>query len=99
MSRLFIQSSPPSPENTQLVSQPEVLQMKCRSGFEGCRSGGEYHLNGANRLTDELKLEWGGLLLDRHKPPLARRFVVYFASGAYTRSTGVIMAPIQASIA
>jgi hypothetical protein len=29
-------------------------------------------------------LKCGGLLLDRHKPPLTRRFVVYYCSAVYT---------------
>jgi hypothetical protein len=31
-----------------------------------------------------LELKCGGLLLDRHKAPLTRRFVVYYCSAVYT---------------
>ena len=34
-----------------------------------------------------LELKCGGLLLDRHEPPLTRRFVVYFCSAVYTCGT------------
>jgi hypothetical protein len=30
-----------------------------------------------------LKIEGGGLLFDRRKPPLTRRFVVYYCSAVY----------------
>jgi hypothetical protein len=33
-----------------------------------------------------LQLQWGGLLFDRHKAPLTRRYVVYYCSGVYKRT-------------
>jgi len=30
-----------------------------------------------------LELKCGGLLLDRHEPPLTRRFVAYYCSAVY----------------
>src|ERR1700685_2639939 len=32
-----------------------------------------------------LELKYGGLLFDRHKTPLTRRFVVYYCSAVYSR--------------
>ena len=38
-------------------------------------------------------LKSGGLLFDRHKTPLTRRFVVYYCSAVYTRSMSFSVPP------
>ena len=37
-----------------------------------------------NSPCNVLELKCGGLLFDRHKPPLTRRFVVYYCSAVYS---------------
>ena len=37
-----------------------------------------------------LELKCGGLLFDRHKPPLTRRFVVYYCSAVYNTVAKVL---------